>query len=147
MRSRSAEASSAWRPDFIIAAYRPRRPSIRQLQDGDVSLFRWPGTADDPLLVELARDRPVFERTKPERRMPGRRHARRDIGRLLAVEQHDVARQAEIAAWPIHSNDRGRVSILFRGRGWPEVELGERARQGRAIDVGGGRPGRGAHGV
>ena len=40
-----------------------------------------------------------------------RRHARFDVGRLLAVEQHHVARQAEIAARPRHHHDGARACI------------------------------------
>ena len=59
----------------------------------------WPsfaghGTGDDPLLVELADDRPVFGRRQLQRRVPDRGHAWRNVGRLLAVEEHDVARKA-----------------------------------------------------
>jgi hypothetical protein len=35
--------------------------STRELQDRHVTLLGWPGTGDDPLLVELAGDRPVFK--------------------------------------------------------------------------------------
>src|SRR5208337_880570 len=76
--------------------------SARQLKNRRMPILGRPGPRDDALLVELADDRPVLDRRKLQLRMPGARHAVRDIRGLLAVEEHDVAWQAEIAARPIH---------------------------------------------
>jgi hypothetical protein len=48
-----------------VAGSPPPLPSTSELQDRHVTLFGRPGTGDDPLLVELAGDRPVFDRRKP----------------------------------------------------------------------------------
>jgi hypothetical protein len=76
---------------------------------------RRPDSGDDPLVVEFADDRPVLDRGQPQRRMPRRWYAVRDVRRLPAVQEHDVAWQPEIAAWTVHPHHGRRARVVFAG--------------------------------
>src|SRR5436190_9969272 len=90
-----------------------RVPASRgQLEHDDMVGGGGPGAADDPLVVELADDRP---RVGVGRAKTGLRHAgdaRRDARRRArAVEDDAVARHAEIAARPGHRHHRGGAAV------------------------------------
>src|SRR6202034_4158109 len=67
--------------------------------------------------------------------MPGGGHAVRDVGGLLAVEQHDVAWQAEIAARPIHAHHGRRTDVVCKGKRYERETLEVRCRDRSIADV------------
>src|SRR5436309_13285466 len=73
---------------------------ISQLGNRNPVLGSRPDACHNPLLVKLGHDvTPDLAGRKPQGCCRIRGHARLHVRRLLAVEQNDVARQAEIASW------------------------------------------------
>jgi len=64
---------------------RAAAPSLRQLNNRHMPVLRRPGARDDPLLVELADDRAVFESRQPQIAVPDGGDAVWNVGGLLAV--------------------------------------------------------------
>jgi hypothetical protein len=88
-----------------------------------------PRTCNDPLLVELADDRPVLENRQPQIGMPNVRNAVRNIGGLLSVEENHIARQPKVTARPVHPDDRGGAGVILCRGHRSEIEFVERPRQ------------------